>query len=101
MSVLMIMVDVNIPVLILLEVITALVYQDSNLKEMSSVQVFVILIFLAILFMIDINECSLGISGCTHGCRNDVGKYHCICQTGYELVDDNHTCVGQFMITAI
>lgn len=97
----MIMVVANIPALILLEVTTVLVRQDSNLKEMFSVLVFVILIFLGILFMIDINECSLGISGCAHGCRNDVGKYHCICQTGYELADDNHTCIGQLMIIKI
>lgn len=47
------------------------------------------------MYIIDINECVLGISGCTHGCRNDVGSYHCICETGYELSYDNHSCFGK------
>ena len=46
----------------------------------------------------DINECALGISGCTDVCTNIVGSYYCTCQTGYELTNDNHTCTGQFII---
>ena len=46
----------------------------------------------------DINECALGISGCTDVCTNIVGSYYCTCQTGYELTNDNHTCTGQLII---
>ena len=42
---------------------------------------------------LDINECSEGISGCNQICSNTLGSYTCICQNGYQLDTDNHTCI--------
>ena len=56
-----------------------------------------IYIYLLIFFIInktDIDECSLNITRCTQGCHNNVGSYHCICQTGYYLGNDGHACFG-------
>ena len=43
--------------------------------------------------LLDINECSEGISGCNQICSNTLGSYICICQNGYQLDTDNHTCI--------
>ena len=43
----------------------------------------------------DIDECSEGISGCSQVCSNTIGNYRCICQNGYQLDSDNHTCLGK------
>ena len=43
--------------------------------------------------LLDINECSEGISGCNQICSNTLGSYTCICQNGYQLDTDNHTCI--------
>ena len=44
-------------------------------------------------FLLDINECSEGISGCNQICSNTLGSYTCACQNGYQLDTDNHTCI--------
>ena len=33
----------------------------------------------------DIDECSKGNGGCSHGCVNLNGSYHCTCPSGYGL----------------
>ena len=43
-------------------------------------------------YLIDINECSEGVSGCSQLCVNTIGSYTCSCQDGYELSNDNQTC---------
>ena len=43
----------------------------------------------------DINECAVGDGGCEHSCNNTLGSYICLCDEGYELNDDNHTCKGR------
>ena len=34
---------------------------------------------------------------CTQNCVNTEGSYYCICDNGYELNDDKHTCEGNVM----
>ena len=46
---------------------------------------------------IDIDECSEGISGCSQICSNTIGSYSCICQNGYQLGSDDHTCLGKII----
>ena len=42
----------------------------------------------------DIDECAVSNGGCHHDCKNTVGSYHCLCQSGYILGADNHSCEG-------
>lgn len=51
--------------------------------------------FYVVLFVIDIDECAEGISGCSHRCSNTVGSYYCSCPIGYRLTSDNLTCNGE------
>ena len=44
--------------------------------------------------MTDINECADDNGGCEQGCNNTAGNYSCICDEGYELNADQHTCRG-------
>ena len=46
------------------------------------------------LIIIDINECTDDIDGCEHVCVNEIGGYHCECNDGFQLDDDNHGCPG-------
>ncbi|XP_055910382.1 fibrillin-2 isoform X2 [Eupeodes corollae] len=41
---------------------------------------------------VDIDECAEGIAKCQN-CRNNHGSYDCICPSGFELSDDEATCV--------
>ena len=42
----------------------------------------------------DIDECSLGISGCSQLCINTAGNFVCECYSGYQLSSDNRSCIG-------
>ena len=44
---------------------------------------------------LDINECTLNISGCNQNCTNMIGSYFCSCYSGYEIQNDNRNCVGK------
>ncbi|WAR09437.1 HMCN2-like protein, partial [Mya arenaria] len=41
---------------------------------------------------VDIDECSLGLSGCDHLCENLPGRYNCYCFHGYKLLSDIRSC---------
>ena len=44
---------------------------------------------------IDIDECVLGISGCSQTCTNTNGSFICSCINGYNLSSENQkTCNG-------
>ena len=58
----------------------------------------IIIIMLLIFLNADINECELGIASCSDGCTNVVGSYSCFCHIGYQLANDNYTCIGKLMI---
>ena len=50
---------------------------------------------------VDINECQTDNGGCTQTCDNTDGSYQCSCWKGYELNDDNHTCVGKIIVVIL
>ena len=43
----------------------------------------------------DIDECARNISGCNQDCTNTIGSYFCSCYPGYDIQNDNRTCVGK------
>ena len=46
---------------------------------------------------LDINECTLNISGCGLNCTNTIGSYYCSCYSGYQIAADNNmTCSGKY-----
>jgi len=47
---------------------------------------------LFIMSISDIDECELGGTECTQGCRNLRGSYTCICEPGYQLGNDGRSC---------
>lgn len=49
----------------------------------------------ALNFYLDIDECALSISGCSHNCTNSNGSYFCTCYPGFEILNDNRTCIGK------
>ena len=50
-------------------------------------------------WLIDINECEEGVSGCSQLCNNTVGGYFCSCTKGYSLLEDGSNCVGKCSCT--
>ncbi len=50
------------------------------------------------LFWVDVNECTIDTDGCDDICVNEVGSYHCECNVGFELDEDNHGCSGQTVL---
>ena len=50
------------------------------------------------LFVLDINECSILNGDCHHTCVNTEGSFYCNCRDGYELASNNKTCQGEFWI---
>ena len=42
----------------------------------------------------DIDECGTENGGCLHACINTAGSYHCQCQEGFVLADDEQNCSG-------
>ena len=54
------------------------------------------IVFIAIGWLIDINECEIGDHNCYNStyCNDTTDSYSCSCPTGYELADDGHSCDG-------
>ena len=48
-----------------------------------------------IFIILDIDECSMGLSGCSQLCVNTIGSYVCGCYPGYQLSSDNQTCASK------
>ena len=46
--------------------------------------------------VLDIDECTNSNGGCHHDCKNTVGSYHCLCQSGYILGANGHSCQGSY-----
>ena len=53
---------------------------------------------LYLLLLIDINECSSGIDGCSHICHNTNGSYTCSCPRGMLLSNDSKNCSSMYKI---
>ena len=49
------------------------------------------------MFIQDIDECLISNGGCSDSCVNMNGSYHCECNSGYHLIDDQHNCTGMDM----
>ena len=44
----------------------------------------------------DIDECGLGIAGCSQNCANVNGSFECSCIMGYNLSTEDHKqCLGK------
>ena len=43
----------------------------------------------------DYNECLINNGNCSQNCRNLIPGYTCFCDDGYELDEDNLTCIGE------
>ena len=50
------------------------------------------------IIILDINECSEGLSSCNQLCTNTIGSYDCECYHGFSLNSDNHTCQGVIIV---
>ena len=48
-----------------------------------------------ILFLSDINECSISNGGCSHSCHNSAGSFTCSCPSGLELDPEKRSCRGE------
>ena len=53
------------------------------------------------IIILDINECSEGLSSCNQLCTNTIGSYDCECYHGFSLNSDNHTCQGRATMNKI
>ena len=45
-------------------------------------------------YFLDIDECRVLNGGCNQTCVNKPGTYECKCDKGFQLQDDNKTCLG-------
>ena len=43
----------------------------------------------------DINECETNNGRCNQTCVNEIGSFHCECDTGYTLNADGLGCTGK------
>ena len=48
----------------------------------------------SLIFILDVDECDLGIDNCDQMCDNNVGSYSCRCRSGYVLSGDGYGCEG-------
>ena len=47
---------------------------------------------------LDVEECLDSNAGCEHNCLNTVGSFYCVCNNGYDLVNEKG-CVGECLST--
>ena len=48
-----------------------------------------------VLFVIDVDECSMTESPCSQDCSNTDGSFVCSCTNGYTLDSDGRACIGK------
>ena len=44
--------------------------------------------------VLDTDECAMKNDGCNQTCINEIGIYHCECESGYTLNIDGYLCDG-------
>ena len=54
---------------------------------------------ISLCFMVDVDECSLGIDKCPDGniCLNSYGGYRCVCPRGFKMTKPDMKCVGKYL----
>ena len=53
-----------------------------------------ILAFSCFVCIVDNDECLINNGGCNQGCVNTIGSFYCTCIHGYNLLDDQMTCIN-------
>ena len=90
---------VEIRVTTQLEVSTALVMMDIYYRVMEVVMVSQFLFehckITINYFLLDVNECETSNGGCAHTCHNTIGTYYCVCNSGYYVSSNGHSCLGK------
>ena len=56
------------------------------------------ILFITFRVILDTDECARNISGCNQNCTNTKGSYVCSCYPGYEIENDNKTCIGKHLM---
>ena len=106
MSVLLTMVVVIKSVITLWDLFSAAAIEDTTwiliewlalVGPQSGNTLYVHIFIYALLFFIDINECSLNTDGCDQVCINTMGSFQCSCNRGYTLNTDEITCTGTIL----
>lgn len=49
----------------------------------------------------DINECNTSNGGCNQTCVNEIGSFHCECDSGYTLDSDGFGCTGKMKTVSV
>ena len=57
--------------------------------------VYILLPTYDIIFASAAKECDINNGGCDHYCTDTIDGYFCSCYTGYTLLSDQHTCIGE------
>lgn len=97
MSVFVALICVNTTVLTLLVATTAPVWLDITWRLIIiTVQVRIIQKYIIMYFHMssDTNECNTNNGGCNQTCVNEIGSFHCLCNSGYTLDADGLGCTG-------
>ena len=72
-------------------------YMSYSNQLYTSLAYFTIIAFsLPSCFLLDIDECRLGIDDCEQLCQDTDGSYICDCSLGYNLNVDGRTCTGMW-----
>uniref|UniRef100_A0A1X7TNR0 EGF-like calcium-binding domain-containing protein n=1 Tax=Amphimedon queenslandica TaxID=400682 RepID=A0A1X7TNR0_AMPQE len=50
--------------------------------------------------VLDVNECSEGLSNCSQSCFNTLGSYNCICYAGFILSNDAWSHKSRYQMSA-
>ena len=98
MSVVITMVTVNIFALILMEVTVVLVRMDTVYVAGTALvhNTYNVIHTNQFLYLVDINECDTGTSGCEQICTNQVPFFSCSCTSGYRLYNKKF-CSGELL----
>ena len=62
-------------------------------------------IFHLLVYCADVDECSMGLARCDHGCvdvqNGTHDSYYCTCRLGFSLDRDGHGCTGGYVVICL